>query len=144
MSNLKMDFSSVRKHILWLDGGAALVVGTAVVLLQDFLVKLYQMPSDLVLFLGIANLTYAAYSLTLASREQKHLNAIRILVTGNAIWVFACLIIIYNQIPSASIIGLLFVASEAVFVAALAYFEWQWRYILTGDTSDSRELTDEA
>jgi hypothetical protein len=117
------------RAILWLDGSAACVAGVVVLALDDALAGLHAFPPALVLFVGAANLAYAAYSGSLAvlaslGRTPTR-RAIDILVVANLAWVAVCAAILAATAPSASAFGLAHVGFEALFVGSLAVAEYR-------------------
>ncbi len=124
------------EKILWIDGGAAIVVGTFVLLVHELLSSLYGLPTYIVLILASGNLLYSIYSLTLALKPSRRLLAIKTLVLGNLIWATFCLSVVYVHYATATQIGLFFISFEAVFVIVLAILEWRWRYLLTTAVTD--------
>lgn len=116
-----------RRNILLVDGIAASCAGISVILLLTWLQDLYQLPKELLMSIAFTNLLYAAYSLSLSQLKNISVFLIIALVTANSIWVINCLRLAVNYYDIASIFGLLHLLGEALFVAALAYFEWKWR-----------------
>lgn len=124
---------SVNRHaqaILRLDAGAACLAGMAVVGLHRWLARLYEMPDALVLFIGVANLVYGAYSGSLALRASRMRTpsrlAIEALALGNLAWALICVGLIGTHWRSASALAIATLAFEALFVTALARAEWRW------------------
>jgi hypothetical protein len=114
--------------ILFLDGGAACAAGLTVLLLREQFVRLHGFSSALELFLGAANVAYASYSGTLATRASLFARtpsrrAIDVLITANLAWVAVCSAVLVTTWRSATPWGLAHVAFEAVFVFTLASLE---------------------
>ncbi len=105
-------------------------MGVFFLALHRVLAGLYGLPASLLLAMGLANLSYAAYSLSLASRPRRSLVWIQILVLANAAWATVCLILFGMQAGSAGPLGLAHLAMEACFVGTLAALEWRWRHQL--------------
>ena len=118
------------KYLLWVDCTAGAAVGVAVLALLSWLSRLYELPSGLLLFTGIANLAYATYSFTLARRHRRPVVALNTLIVANFSWALVCTFLVLTLAQSASIFGIAHLAGEAVFVAALAALEWRWRRLL--------------
>ena len=80
--------------------------------------------------MGIVNLAYASYSLSLASRSNRSQTLILILVAGNLLWSLLCVrwAIVFSD--TASFWGLAHLTLEALFVGGLACLEWRWRKLL--------------
>ena len=83
------------RHLPWIDSGAALTAGVAVLLLHDFLVALYALPASHVLFIGVANASYSLGGLTLGVlRTRVTLVA---LVAANFAWVAVCAVLLIQN-----------------------------------------------
>ena len=118
----------LRRRILWVDGLAGAVAGSAVLVLRGWLSDWYQMPEDLLLFMALVNLAYASYSLSLARLSKRPKALIVLLVAANLTWAMVCLR--WALILDASLFGLAHLVAEALFVGGLAYLEWRWRELL--------------
>jgi hypothetical protein len=68
------------KRLLWVDCTAAAVAGAVVLLLNRQLNTLYALPSHVLFLIGIVNLAYASYSLSLAIRSRRPMLLIHLLV----------------------------------------------------------------
>lgn len=114
-------------RILWLDGGAGFAVGVFVLAFRAWLAELYGFPLELMTLMGAANLGYASYSSTLAVRASSgklpSRLAVDALIAANALWAVVCVAIVVTHHRSATIVGLVLVAFEAVFVGGLALVE---------------------
>jgi len=112
---------------LWIDSGAACVVGATFLLFREPLAALLGFPSALVLLIGVANLTYASYSGSLALLAARGSTlprrAVDLLIGANLTWVAVCLALLVLTWREASVLGLAQVALEALFVGALALRE---------------------
>lgn len=122
-----MDF---RRQLLWVDGLAGATVGVLVLALVDWLSRLYQLPQNLLWWMGLANLAYASFSLSLARRRRRPLGLLCLLVAANGIWALACLRWAFLYRETASWFGLAQLVGEALFVGGLAILEWRWRRFL--------------
>ena len=122
-----MDF---RSRILWIDGIGGIVVGVAVLALHSWLTLWYQLPREFILFMGLINLLYGCYSLPLAFRKKRPLHLIIILVIGNLTWAVLCLWWAYSFRETASILGLIHLIGEGIYVGGLGLLEWRWRNYL--------------
>jgi hypothetical protein len=125
-----------KRNLLWVDSLAGLTVGIAMLLLLGRLVRWYQLPRDLLVLVGAANVIYGLYSLSLAARARRPRALILLLIAANAAWAVACLrwLAIYGR--EASALGLAHLAGEALFVGGLAIQEWRWREQLIGHRGD--------
>ncbi len=116
-----------RRHLLWVDCGAAGVAGVAVLALRDWLERLHALPMGFILFLGIVNLLYASYSFSLALRPDRSMAQLKFLIFGNGVWAFACLAFAAHFLQQASVFGIIHLTFEAAFVGGLATLEWKAR-----------------
>jgi hypothetical protein len=117
----------IGRNLLWIDCGAAVLAGTAVLCLLPWLSRLYGLPPGLLQATGIANLLYGGYSLSLALRRRRPGVWIAVLVAANALWALACLAMAVQFAGSATGFGLAHLVGEALFVGGLAACEWRWR-----------------
>ncbi len=115
------------RKLLWVDGLAGAFVGVVVLSISRWLSGWYRLPHDLVFFMGVMNLVYAGYSLSLASRKRRPMALIVLLVFANLGWAVACVRWGLIFAPSASWLGLVQLWGEALFVGGLAALEWRWR-----------------
>ena len=96
-------------------------------ILSGFLAPWYGLPHGLLIAIGVANLAYGCYSLSLASREKRPMYLILLLIGGNSAWVVFCVVSAIYFRQSASILGLAHLLGEASIVGTLAFLEWRWR-----------------
>ena len=123
-------FLRVRRNLLWVDCTAALVAGTLVLLLDDLLSRWYGLPQGLIFFLGVTNLAYGTYSLSLVVRKKRPMNLLRLLVVGNLLWAVVCVGLVLAFSPTASPVGLALLLGEGLFVGGLGVLEWRSRWLL--------------
>ena len=122
-----MDF---RRKILWIDGLGAAVAGVAVLLASCWLEEWYRLPRDLLFTIGVVNVAYASYSLSLVVRTKRPKTLIVLLVVANLTWATICLGLAVVFSKTASPFGLVHLVGEALFVGGLACLEWRWRELL--------------
>lgn len=113
--------------LLWIVCVAALFAGTCVVLFHKLLSHIYVLPEQLVLFIGLVNLAYGAYSLSLLRPGRATISSISLLVVANLGWTLACAALAAWFNSSASWLGIALLVAEGAFVALLALFEWRYR-----------------
>jgi hypothetical protein len=116
-----------RRQLLWIDGLAGLLAGVSLFLTIDWLEQWYNIPRGTLVFIGIANLTYATYSLSIARLNKRSEILIVILVVANLAWAVNCLRMAIAFGETASIFGLIHLIGEAIFVGGLACLEWRYR-----------------
>ena len=117
----------VAPCLLWIDGAAAALAGAAVLLLAPWLAGLHGLPPGLLQGIGVVNLLYGSYSLSLALRQRRPRALIVLLVAANGLWALACLAMAVRFAGSATAFGLVHLVGEALFVGGLAACEWHWR-----------------
>ncbi len=120
----------IRRRLLWVDGLAALSAGVAVLLVSGWLSAWYRLPQDLLVCIGLVNVAYAAYSISLALRSVRPQKLILLLVVANLTWAGVCLTLAINHSDTARIFGLAHLFGEGMFVGCLACLEWRWRELL--------------
>lgn len=120
----------VRRKLLWIDCTAGAVVGVAVLLLAGWLSKWYGLPRSFVLFMGVVNVVYTLYSFSLAVRKDRPKTLIRSLVIADLTWALMLLGWVIVFFRTASVLGLAYLITEALFVGGLAYLEWRSQELL--------------
>ncbi len=107
------------------------MVGATCLAAHPLLADLHHLPRSLLIFMGLANLLYGSYSLSLAVRRQRSLRSIQILCIANLLWAPICfsLAAIFRQ--PISVFGLVHLIGEGLYVGGLGFVEWQFRYRLT-------------
>ena len=118
-------------RVLWVDCTGALIAGVAVLLASGWLSELYALPRQLVIGIGVANISYGSYSLSLVLRRRPPGYLIVCLVVANAAWAVFCLSAAIVFAGTASLFGLVHLYGEALFVGWLAAAEWQQRHTLS-------------
>ena len=124
-------FLRVRRNLLWIDCTAGLLVGVLVLMLADYLSSWYGLPKGLIFFLGVMNIAYGSYSLSLALRKKRPLYLIKVLAAGNMLWTVVCTVLVLAFLNVASPVGLALLLAEGIFVGGLGLIEWQSRDLLT-------------
>ena len=119
-----------RRNLLWADCSAGAIVGVAMLLLSGLLSAWYQVPYDFLIFMGIVNLTYAAYSFSLARRSERPMLLIQLLAVANMVWGLLCFrwAVVFSD--TASFFGVAHFVLEGIFVGGLGAIEWRWRELL--------------
>jgi hypothetical protein len=122
-------------RIFWIDGLAALSAGLFVLVFRTPLAGLYGLPLDLITSIGLVNVGYSAFGLTLAVLRRRRLAAIVGLAAANCVWAVICVSLATRYRNDAGVLGLAHLLFEAVFVAALGAIEWRTRRALAEDIS---------
>jgi hypothetical protein len=115
------------RHLLWIDGTAGLLAGISLLLTVDWLEEWYNIPRGTLVFIGLANLTYGTYSLSIARLKKRPGILIVMLVIANLAWAVNCLRLAIIFGDTASIFGMIQLIGEAIFVGGLACLEWRYR-----------------
>lgn len=115
------------RKLLWIDCGAALLAGLAVLSLSAWLGRLYALPRELLVAMGVVNLAYGAFSFSLARRARRPRSLIALLVVANATWAVLCGIAAVRLADVASAFGMVHLIGEGLFVGGLAALEWRHR-----------------
>ena len=118
------------KHLLWIDCIAGALAGISMLLLADWLAVLYGMPRELLVFIGVANVLYASYSLSLAIRRTRTPRMLNALIVANGVWALVCVGLAVHWAGTATLFGMAHLLVEALFVGRLASLEWKWRGLL--------------
>jgi hypothetical protein len=107
----------------------ALSAGIFVLALRGVLARLYVLPIELVTIIALVNLSYSAFSLTLAARTRsaRPLALVVSLAAANGFWACVCTFLVIRCWNVATFLGLAHIAFEGVFVLALATIEWRNR-----------------
>ena len=128
--NDKKHILKFKTKLLWIDGLGALVAGVVVLLISGWLSGWYGLPQQLLSFIGVVNVVYASYSISLALRSERSAKLLLLLVIANLIWSFVCLILAFIFSETATLFGLGHLVGEALYVGGLASLEWRWRELL--------------
>lgn len=120
------------RHLLWIDSGAGLLGGVTMLTLSAWLSDLYALPHQLLVAMGVANLTYGTYSGLLALQTRRPYGVIVLLVAANATWAGVCLMLAMRFGATASVFGLTHLIIEGLIVGGLAALEWRVRAQLLG------------
>ena len=115
------------KDLLYVDSGAGLIAGLAVLALSGPLSTFYALPRPLLLGMGAANLAYGTFSGALARRARRPRPLLVLLVAANAAWAALCGAAALRLAGRASALGLAHLVGEGVFVGGLAALEWRRR-----------------
>jgi hypothetical protein len=121
------------RRIFWIDGIATFSAGMFVLVFRRLLAGLYALPLDLITVVGVVNVGYSAFGLTLAAQKRRRIACIVGLSTANYLWALVCVWLAIRFESDANALGLAHVLLEGAFVAALATIEWRNRRALVED-----------
>lgn len=96
------------------------------------LAQLYDLPGQLVLFVGAANVGYATLGLTLGPMRSRSPRLLTTLVIANYAWTVVCVVLAIAYARQASLFGLAHLLLEGGFVATLATLERRHRHAILG------------
>lgn len=115
------------RALLWIDCIAGATVGCAVLALATGgqFISLTGLPDWLPIFMGSANLLYAAFSFSILFAARYSAMSVSILALANAAWSIACILMACFFFSTATMLGLSYLMGEAAFVGCLAYLEWK-------------------
>lgn len=115
------------RYLLWIDGCAAAAAAVLLLAFGPWLQSWYGLPAALLQLIAVVSLGYAAYSLSLARLSTRPAWALVLLVLANALWALLCARWAWQYWGTASLLGVLHLLAEALFVGTLAMLEWRWR-----------------
>ncbi len=118
---------ALQKNVLWVDRIGAGVAGLAMLMLAGWLSRLYSLPVEFVMGLGVVNLVYGAYSFSLAVRRKRPKGLIVLLVVANGCWAVFCVVAAVLVASQASLFGIAHLVGEGSYVGWLAWMEWRLR-----------------
>ena len=111
------------RPLLWFDCAAAAIGGTAMLALAGLLATLFGLPRVVVVFIGLVNLAYGAFSFSLARQPSPARGRVRALVTANLLWVGVCVVMAIYFAGPESWLGASYMLAEGFFVGLLATVE---------------------
>lgn len=129
----EIEVPNVAKQLLWIDCLGGLLVGALVLSFHQWLSKVENLPVAVVLFMGIANLAYGAFSLYVTTRTPRPIGLVGLLATANRLWLLVCLAIAAVWFEQISAIGIGLVLAEGLYVATLGQAEWRLRRELAAE-----------
>lgn len=114
------------RQLIRVDWIAGTVAGVLVLALHGWLTELYQLPGELLLVIGLANLSYASLSFTLAQRTRgDRVPFLRVVAVANVLWAVGCIVMALVWAGRASVFGMCELIGEAFFVGSLGVMEWR-------------------
>ena len=111
------------RPLLWFDCAAAAIGGTAMLALAGLLAPLFGLSRVVVVFVGLVNLAYGAFSFSLARQPSPARGRVRALVTANLLWVGVCVVMAIYFAGPGSWLGASYMLAEGFFVGLLATVE---------------------
>ena len=129
--------SNSNDKILWVDCLGGLIVGCVVLSIYKLLNDWESLPTSIVVSMGVANLAYGSYSLFVTTRNPRPLMMVKLLAVANMFWLIVCLAIATAFWRQISVLGILHVVGEGIYVAALGLAQWRWRMLLAGPKQEA-------
>jgi hypothetical protein len=111
------------RSLLWFDCAAAAITGMAMLALAGLLAPLFGLPRVFVVFIGLVNLAYGAFSFSLARQPSPARGRVRALVAANLLWVGFCVVTALYFAGPGSWLGASYMLAEGFFVGLLATVE---------------------
>ena len=116
-----------RSRILWVDCIGGLVVGFVVLVFCQLISNWENLPLATVVLMGAANLAYGVYSLFVTTRKKRPLILVKMLAIANITWLLVCVAIAAMYWRQISLIGIVHVIGEGIYVAGLGFVEWKMK-----------------
>ncbi len=113
------------KKLLLIDGIAALLAGTLVLIFSYRLSVFFNLPRNLLQILAIISVAYSVYSIRLARGKTHSRNLVYFLVVANVVYTLFALCIVVYYFNTATVYGTVYFLAEAIFIGTLAYLEWR-------------------
>jgi len=111
------------RPLLWFDCAAAAIAGTATLALAGLLATLFGLPRVVVVFIGLVNLAYGAFSFSLARQPSPARGRVMALVTANLLWAGVCVVMAIYFAGPGSWLGASYMLAEGFFVGILVTVE---------------------
>ena len=116
-----------RSRLLWVDCIGGLVVGFVVLVFCQLISSWENLPLETVVLTGAANLAYGVYSLFVTTRKKRPLILVKMLAIANITWLLVCVAIAAMYWRQISLIGIVHVIGEGIYVAGLGFVEWKMK-----------------
>lgn len=113
------------KTMLRIDSAAGFSWGVLVVCLHGQIAVWLGLPQNLILFQAMANFTYAAYSGSLALRDEPPDSMLKFLVFANLAYGLLCFGFFLYFFPVATLLGRVSLVLECLILSSLAAFEYK-------------------
>lgn len=117
-------------RLLWFDGLAGLSAGVVVLAAHRMLAAWYGLSEAFVIGLGVVNLCYAPFGITLAVRARRPLLHVSALALANIAWAVVCFGLAAAVAGEARPLGVGMLVFEGLFVGGLGAWEWRARRAL--------------
>lgn len=113
------------KNLFWIDGLAALLSGTIVILCKNWFSILSNLPNNLLRNMAIIAFVYALYSITNAVLKTNSKPVFGFLIFANSLYALFCLLLLIFYYKSINGFGISFLLFDAYVVSMLAFIEYR-------------------
>ena len=119
-----IETSTFLRRVLLLDAASCGGMGLLLVTCSGLLSGLLSLPSGLLLEAGLALLPFAALLVFMSTRAHLPRAAVWAVIVVNAIWAIDSIVLLFTGWVQPNLLGYLFVAGQAAFVALMAQLEY--------------------
>lgn len=119
-----IETSTFLRRVLLLDAVSCAGMGLLLVTLNGTLSGLLNLPVGLLREAGIVLLPFALLLAFLSTRGRLPRAAVWAVIVGNAIWAIDSIVLLFTGWVQPNLLGYLFVAGQAAFVAVMAELEF--------------------
>jgi F0F1-type ATP synthase assembly protein I len=116
--------TSLLRRALWADALASGALAALLLAAPALLAHLLRLPQSLLAGVGAFLLPYAAFVAWLAPRDRPPAGFVLAVVTGNALWVIASVVLLLAGGVTPSGLGYAFVLAQAVAVGVFAQMQF--------------------
>ena len=116
--------STFLRRVLLIDAVSSGAMAIALLTFTGLLADLLQLPAELISEAGMVLVPFALFVGYLASRTQVARAAVWALIAMNVVWVVDSVLLLLTGWVEPNVLGYVFVAGQAAFVAVLADLEY--------------------
>ena len=113
------------KNLFWIDGLAALLSGTIVILCKNWFAQISNMPINLLQNMAIIAFVFASFSITNAILITNTKSVFGFLIFANSLYVLFCLLLLNFYYKSINGYGISFLIFDMAVVSMLAFIEYR-------------------
>ncbi len=119
-----IETSTFLRRVLLLDAASCGAMGLLLVTLSGVLSEVLSLPVGLLREAGLVLLPFALLLAFMSTRTRLPRAAVWAVIVANAIWAIDSIVLLFTGWVQPSLLGYLFVAGQAAFVAVLAELEY--------------------
>ncbi|CAN5364598.1 hypothetical protein BH09PSE5_BH09PSE5_31150 [soil metagenome] len=112
------------RNILLFDVATCVGMGLLLLIANEQLRSLFNLPTSLLTGAGIALLPIGAFAALVATRKKLSRAGVIVMIVGNAGWALASVALVFTPWVKPNALGLAFVIAQAIVVAILAELEF--------------------